>query len=165
MEISLRAIEPEDLDILYRIENDTSLWGVGLTNVPYSRYVLHEYIAEASGDIYTDKQVRLMIVRGDDVIGMVDIVNFSPSHRRAEVGIVIRREHRRRGYAHAALREVITYARDILHLHQLYALAEASNTAALRLFETAGFGQKHLLKNWLYNGRQYHDAFFYQIFF
>ena len=31
--MKLRAIEPEDLDLLYQIENDQSLWKVGATNV------------------------------------------------------------------------------------------------------------------------------------
>ena len=59
--VHLRAIEPEDLDLLYRIENDVKLWNVGTTNVPYSRYTLHDYVANASDDIYTDRQVRLMV--------------------------------------------------------------------------------------------------------
>ena len=59
--ISLRALEPEDLDLLYRIENDDALWGVGITNVPYSRFLLHEFLSSSTGDIYTDKQVRLVI--------------------------------------------------------------------------------------------------------
>ena len=50
-EIRLRALEPEDLDLLYKIENDMKLWNVGATNVPYSRYTLHDYIATASNDI------------------------------------------------------------------------------------------------------------------
>lgn len=58
--VTLRAIEPEDLDILYRIENDREVWNVSATNVPYSKYMLHDYIANATGDIYTDKQVRMM---------------------------------------------------------------------------------------------------------
>lgn len=166
MDISLRAIEPEDLDQLYSIENDTSLWSIGVTNVPYSRYVLHEYVAGASGDIYTDKQVRLMVeTAGGKVVGIVDVVDFSPNHLRAEVGIVIKREYRGHGYARAAMEKVIAYARDILHLHQLYALAAASNVVALRLFETLGFKQHHLLKDWLYDGRDYHDTVFYQLFF
>lgn len=166
MDISLRAIEPEDLDQLYSIENDTSLWNIGVTNVPYSRYVLHEYIAGASGDIYTDKQVRLMVEdAGGKVIGIVDVVDFSPNHLRAEIGIVIKREYRGRGYARTAMEKVIAYARDILHLHQLYAVAAASNIAALRLFETLGFKQRHLLKDWLYDGHDYHDSVLYQLFF
>ena len=46
-EVRLRAMEPEDLDLLYKIENDERLWNVCTTNVPYSRYVLRDYIANA----------------------------------------------------------------------------------------------------------------------
>ena len=85
--IKLRAMEPEDLDVLYKIENDTSLWGVGVTNVPYSRYTLHDYIANSVGDIYTDKQVRLMIDNEQgQTVGIIDITDFDPRHRRAELG-------------------------------------------------------------------------------
>ena len=59
--VSLRAMEPEDLDVLYRIENDTKLWNVGCTNVPYSRFTLHNYIADCKNDIYADRQLRLII--------------------------------------------------------------------------------------------------------
>ena len=40
--VRLRALEPEDLDFLYRIENDEALWDCGTTNLPYSRQVLME---------------------------------------------------------------------------------------------------------------------------
>lgn len=59
--VTLRAMEPEDLDALYRIENDRQLWNIGSTNVPYSRYALHNYIADAKNDIYIDGQIRMMI--------------------------------------------------------------------------------------------------------
>ena len=74
-QISLRAMEPEDLDLLYRIENDESMWGMSLTNVPYSRFVLHEFMSDTTGDIYTDKQVRL-IVEDDrhQAIGLADFM-------------------------------------------------------------------------------------------
>ena len=38
--IMLRAAEPEDLDLMYLIENDTALWNYGSANVPYSMYSL-----------------------------------------------------------------------------------------------------------------------------
>ena len=92
----LRAIEPEDLDLLYQIENDQSLWQVGTTNVPYSRYTLHDYIANSSDDIYADRQVRMMVENDEgETVGIVDLVQFSPQHQRAEVGIVILNAHRR----------------------------------------------------------------------
>ena len=101
---TLRAIEPEDLDLLYRIENDARLWNVGTSNVPYSRYVLHDYVAHVTNDIYTDRQVRMMIDNAEgQTVGIVDLVNFDPANRRAELGLVILNDCRRRGYATATL--------------------------------------------------------------
>ena len=33
--LRLRALEPQDLEIVYQIENDSDLWGCSNTNVPY----------------------------------------------------------------------------------------------------------------------------------
>ncbi len=38
--IYLRAVEPEDMDIMYEMENDPSMWDISNFTVPYSRYVL-----------------------------------------------------------------------------------------------------------------------------
>ncbi len=163
--VRLRAMEPEDLDLLYKIENDLSLWGVGVTNVPYSRYTLHNYIAGASGDIYTDRQVRMMIDSGEgETVGIVDIQNFDPRHQRAELGIVIKRDFRRRGYAMAAVEHIKRYSCEVLHLHQLYVIIAEDNTESLEFFRTAGFGRSGTLKHWLYDGKEYRDAVLMQYF-
>lgn len=163
--VRLRAIEPEDLDLLYKIENDIHLWNVGATNVPYSRYTLHDYVANSTGDIYNDRQVRLMVesYRGD-VVGIVDIVNFDPSHLRAEVGIVIENRHRRQGYAQAALKAIAQYSLSVLHLHQLYVFADTGNQASVNLFRKMGYESQTELKDWLYDGHQYHNAILMQLF-
>jgi diamine N-acetyltransferase len=164
-EVRLRAIEPEDLDMLYQIENDMRLWNVGVTNVPYSRYTLHDYIATSSDDIYADRQVRLIVETAQgQTVGVADIVRFEPQHRRAEAGIVIMDSHRSKGYGEAALRRMADYALRVLHLHQLYAVVAADNAAALRLFSKAGFSEQCVLKEWLFDGRQYADAIIMQSF-
>ena len=43
--IHLRALELEDLDYLYALENDESIWEVSNTTTPYSRFVLKQYLA------------------------------------------------------------------------------------------------------------------------
>ena len=104
--VRLRALEPEDLDFLYRIENDEALWDCGTTNVPYSRQVLREYILSARNDIYADGQVRLMAENeAGEVVGIGDFVNFDPRHQRAEIGLVVPVEYRRRGYGSAIIRQ------------------------------------------------------------
>lgn len=151
--LRLRAMEPEDLDALYQIENDMQLWQVGATNVPYSRFALHEYMTSVTNDIYTDKQLRLMVENdGGELVGMADLVNFDPRHLRAEVGIVIRKPYRRRGYATATLERLITYAQTVLHLHQLYAVVASDNLPAVGLFRKSGFHQSGELADWLAQG-------------
>lgn len=163
--VTLRALEPEDLDTLYKIENDTELWQVGVTNVPYSRYTLHEYIANAAGDIYTDKQVRMIAENAEGhIVGIVDITEFDPRHMRAELGIVIQKPFRRQGYATAALRSIIGYAKDVIHLNQLYAVVDSENRASLEFFKKSGFSAETTLKDWLFTGKNYRNAVLMQYF-
>ena len=164
--VRLRAMEPEDLELLYKIENDSQLWNVGSTNVPYSRYTLHDYIATSSDDIYADRQVRMMVENMEGrVVGIADVVNFDAKHRRAEVGVIILNEHRRQGYGYNTLLCIADYALRILHLHQLYAMIDADNQAAVNLFYKAEYQKSATLAEWLYNGKEYHDALFMQRFF
>ena len=163
-EIRLRAMEPEDLDLLYSIENDSQLWNVGTNNVPYSRYLLHDYIATSTGDIYADRQVRLIVEnQAKETVGLADLVNFDAKNCRAEVGIAIVCRHRHCGYGHQALTLLTDYARRVLHLHQLYAIVDPANEASCQAFLKAGFIETARLKDWLYDGRQYHDAVLVQL--
>ena len=164
--IHLRAMEPEDLDLLYRIENDEALWALGMTNVPYSRYVLHDYIDRATGDIYADKQVRLVMENAEgETVGIIDLTNFDPKNQRAEVGIVVMNAHRRQGYATAAMRQLHRYAQATLHLHQLYAVIPADNAASRRLFLAMDYRERAPLADWLYDGCRHHDAVMMQHIF
>ena len=150
--VRLRALEPEDLDLLYRIENDADLWAVGTTNVPYSRYTLHDYIATSSDDIFADRQLRLIIedaARSSLTVGIADLINFDPRHRRAEIGIVVEQPHRRKGYAREALEALHDYARRVIHLHQLYVIISIGNQPARQLFHSMGYRTTATLTDWL----------------
>lgn len=161
--VKLRAIEPEDLDILYGIENDMSLWNDSITSVPYSRYMLYDYIANTRNDIYTDRQVRMMIENNKcEVVGIVDLINFDPKHLRAEIGIVIKRDFRNLGYAQSAINKIKEYSLNILHLHQLYACIDKENVQSLNLFERCGFICTNELNDWLFDGKKYHKALLMQ---
>jgi Acetyltransferases, including N-acetylases of ribosomal proteins len=163
--VKLRAMEPEDLDMLYAIENDQQLWAVGVTSVPYSRYVLHDYIANTRNDIYADGQVRFIVENeGGVVVGIADLMNFDPKNNKAELGIAIMCEHRRKGYAAAAIRQLAHYATSVLHLHQLYVVVAASNAAAVALFRNAGYEDAFTLLDWLFDGKKYEDARLLQTF-
>lgn len=158
-------MEPEDLDLLYRIENDQELWCLGATNVPYSRYTLHDYVANSTGDIYADKQVRLIIENDEHkTVGLADLTNFDPRHLRAEVGLVIEKPMRCKGYAYEAMTLLHRYAHCTLHLHQVFAVIGTDNTTTLRLFQRLGYEESARLRQWIFDGDNYHDAVVLQKF-
>ena len=164
--VSLRAIEPEDLETLYTIENDTSLWLVGSANVPYSRYSLKRFIAQNTNDIFTDHQLRLMIEENStrQTVGMVDITDISFLHHRAEVGIVIAREHQEKGFGTEALSLVEDYARRIPQLNQLFAYVSTDNHPSAHLFQQAGYEHTGTLKGWIHGNGAYTDVMVFQKF-
>lgn len=161
----LRALEPKDLDFLYHLENDTSLWELSQTQKPYSKAILENYLSNAHLDIYQVKQLRLCICSIDDdtLLGLIDIFDFDPKNRRAGVGLVIASpKDRSRGYGGEALRLVCKYAFSHLNVHQLYANILSDNRASTTLFEQQGFERVGVKKDWIFSLGRFKDEQLYQ---
>ncbi|WP_299704931.1 GNAT family protein [uncultured Pontibacter sp.] len=146
----LRALEPTDLDFLYTLENDTSVWHVGNTLTPYSKFVLEQYLENAALDIYTIKQLRLVICNHEqEAIGAIDLFDFDPLHHRAGIGIVVSASYRGQGHAAEALNLLLSYCQHTLQLHQVYCSVTATNHTSIKLFKNAGFEEVGVRKEWL----------------
>ena len=164
--ISLRAVEPEDLDFLYFCENDTSVWRVSNTQKPYSKFILRQYIEASAEDIYTAKQVRLIIEKKEDqkAIGAIDLFDFDPYHQRAGIGIIISdKSELQKGFAREALQLVINYSFMHLNLHQLYCNIGENNTASIKLFTTCGFVQCGSKSDWLKTPTGWENELLFQL--
>lgn len=163
--IYLRALEPHDLDFLYQLENDTSVWEISGTLSPYSKKVLQLYLDNAHRDIYEVKQLRLCICdKAHEAIGLIDIFDFDPKHLRAGVGIIIlNEEDRNKGVGEEVLELVLNYTFSTLNLHQLYANIIESNTPSIRLFEKTGFTKVGIKKDWLLINGEFKNEVLYQI--
>lgn len=162
--IYLRALEPEDLDFVYAVENDETIWHISNTQTPYSRFLVKQYLENAQQDIYEARQLRLAICKHGNfqAIGLIDLFDYDPRNRRAGVGILIRdKADRNVGYGAEALALLIKYAFSHLNLHQLFANIAVENEASLALFATFGFEQIGIKKQWnLVNGQFYDEALF-----
>lgn len=162
--LKLRAVEPEDLDLMYLIENDTELWPCGQASVPFSHYALKQFIAESSNDFFHDRQLRLVIETAEGIsIGFADLQNYDPLHHRAEVGIVVVPEQQRKGYATEALRLLARYVSAHLGVHQLYALVPESNKPSIALFRKCGYKETATLQDWLNSPNGWLSAIVFQL--
>lgn len=160
----LRALEPEDLEYLYILENDETVWEVSETLAPYSKFVLKEYLANSHRDIYEVKQLRLAICDyRHQVLGFIDLYDFNPRNKRAGAGIVILdKNNRNKGLGRESLQLLIDYAFRVLDLHQVYANINEENLASIRLFTRLGFEQVGVKKDWLCIAGEFKNELMFQ---
>ena len=161
--IYLRALEPEDLDFLYQLENNEDVWEISGTTTPYSKYVLKQYLENAHRDIYDVKQLRLCICKEEKVIGLIDLFDFNPQHHRAGMGIIILEENERnKGIGSEAITLLCDYAFTTLGLRQLFANVMEDNTASLHLFKKMGFIEAGIKKDWIFSNGSYKNEILLQ---
>jgi len=183
--IRLRAVEPEDIDPMYRWENDPAVWHVSGTTAPFSRHALERFVEEQRFDIFQTRQQRLIIETLDPfsdngerrrktnegcsvsndlrAVGALDLFEFDPLNRRAGIGILIHpADARRQGYATDAIETGCRYAREVLGLHQLWCNVGATNTASLALFRNTGFVEVGTKRDWLRTPDGYTDEILFQ---
>lgn len=164
--IKLRALEPEDLELLYEWENDDIYWSISNTVSPFSRFTLKKYIENSHKNIFETGQQRFMIDHLEDnvSIGTIDVFEFDPFHKRAGIGILIaNKAYRNKGYASMSLSCLKNYCFKTLQLHQLYCNILANNTGSINLFKKHGFVQIGIKKDWLLVDDGYADVIMFQL--
>ena len=164
--VYLRALEPEDLEFIYAIENDESIWTVSNTNTPFSKFLIKQYLENAHQDIYEAKQLRLVICKteSNETIGLIDLFDFDPTNNRAGIGIIIQEKNNRiNGYGSEALQLLINYSFTHLQLNQLFANIGTENEISIALFTKFGFQLIGIKKQWNKVNNLYKDEALYQL--
>lgn len=164
--IYLRALEPEDLEFVYAIENDEAVWEVSNTQTPYSRFLIKQYLENAQQDIYEARQLRLAICENNSfkAVGLIDLFEYDPRNQRAGIGIVIQKgEDRNQGIGSQALGLLVQYAFNHLNLHQLFANISSENEISIKLFTNFGFEKIGIKKQWNRVATGYKDEILYQL--
>lgn len=150
--VRLRALEPEDVDLLYRWENDTNVWKMSNTTVPFSRYILRQFIDSQKYDIFETRQLRLIIEERTEnrAVGAIDLFDIDPYNRRAGIGVLIYdKRDKCQGYASESLQLLIRYCFMILGLNQIYCNILSDNTPSLNLFRSKGFLTVGTKREWV----------------
>ncbi len=160
----LRALEPEDLELIYAIENNESVWEVSQTQTPYSRFLIKQYLENCHKDIYEVKQLRLVIMSKDDTpVGFVDLFDFDPKNDKVGVGVLVLDKYRGEKYGKLALELLIKYVFKNLYVHQVYANVLEDNIVSVKLFESLGFVKSAVKKDWVLEGNQYKNEYLFQL--
>ena len=87
------------------------------------------------------------------VIGTTTLFYINTEQQRAEIGYVLRSDYWGQGHASAAMRSLLRYARDDMHLRRIEADVDPRNEASLRCIERLGFQREGLCRErWVVAG-------------
>lgn len=168
--LRIRAVEPEDTQIIYDWENDPEIWRVGNTFSPVSLFAIEQFVLNFNQSIYQSNQMRMMIdiieENGNHTcIGTIDIFDFDSVSKRAAIGILIDKAFRNKGYATRTLNLIIDYCENILMLNQVYCNIFEDNELSIKLFTNAGFVKCGVLKKWTLKNKTWFDEIIMQKIF
>ena len=167
MKLTLRPLEPEDLEQLYEIENSMDDWEYSSANVPLSHYLLRDYIATQRCDLTLDRQVRLVICDEADketVIGLPHLTHYKPIQPTPEApknkatAYLTQQNHTQ------SMRQLVSFAVKTRLLDQIFAYVSEDNMASRILFEKSGFSHTCTIKSWFNIGEKAVNSCFFQLF-
>lgn len=148
-ELKLRALEPDDADMMYEAESDEAAWRYSDYLAPMSLEMLRHYALTYDADPIRSGQLRLIIDLDATSVGILDLFDISPRHLRADTGLYLLPGFRGKGLGIRALELAKEYCRTRLGLHQLTASVASRNSAALHCFKKAGFSSTGTRPDWL----------------
>ena len=163
MKVKFRALEMDDLQWLYLIENDEGLWKYSNTIVPFSKEILTKYILNSNRDIFDVKQLRMVVYsREVSRIGLIDLYDFSPENKRLALGIIIDEKYRNIGVAKNALSLIEKWIKSRLDIHQIYVNIGEENLISIKLFKSLGYIKIGLKKDWNFYNNKFNSEFTFQ---
>jgi RimJ/RimL family protein N-acetyltransferase len=158
--IRLRAIERDDLDMLFRWWNDPELWVlIGSRKRISGRDELESWY-EGELEKTSPQEGRTFAIDDEsgEVVGTAWYGPYEAGDRQSTVGLYIGPEAKRgQGLGTEALRTLLRYLFDELGLHKARLFVQDENDAAIALYRKLGFAEEGRLREHRFYGGAFHD--------
>ena len=141
--LKVRKFRAEDAKTLYRIHLDEEVkkWipGESYENPEEAREAA-EYFANCVAQKELPYVLAVELKETGELIGDAGINEVEGKPEEVEIGFVIRRESRGKGYATELVKAMTAYAVATFHVNVLYGRVMKGNNASVRVLEKNGYG-------------------------
>jgi RimJ/RimL family protein N-acetyltransferase len=137
--VVLRARTEDDFETLFAIAADLDTWEERNPGPP-TPLTREAYAARLAQNASEQPDGAAFVVDVDgEAVGTASLFDFDMYARHAEAGITLAPEVRGRGVGTEAIRQLVAFGFERRNLRRIHLQAIASNAAALRAYEKAGF--------------------------
>lgn len=158
--IRLRELERRDIPVINRWRQNRALTAsIGAPHRHIGIEVDERWFESYLQRRGTDVRCAVCVDDEPELIGLTSLTGIDPVHKHAEYHMMVgdRAEHGR-GVGTFATREMVRHAFQDLNLHRVYVYILASNPAARRMCENAGFRVEGTLREAAFKDGLYHDV-------
>ena len=161
-DITLRAIEESDLELLKEMINDPEIENMtGGYSYPVSTYQQRKWFEGLSN---RQDDLRVIIdTEEHGPIGVVMLTDIDWKNRTAQFHSKITSKLRGKGYGSKATNALVKYAFEQLNIHCIYSHIIEYNIASQRAKEKCGFKKEGILRERVYKNGKYHNAVVWSI--
>lgn len=161
--VALREVRKSDLKQFQKFRNSYEDTKNFRTWYPLTKYNQGKYWTEIVNN--HDKHIVFTIIKRNSIIyplyhtiGEVRCSYIDWVNRKGEIGIVIGKEFRRKGYATEALELLMEFVFNRMNLNRLEAQYIEDNDASRKLFHGLGFIEEGIIRDAQYYDGMYHDT-------
>lgn len=156
--VMLRAIEPEDMEMLRETVNDPEIEKmVGGWSFPVSRYEQIQWYERVIND-KNNLRFVIEVVETKETIGMINLVDLDWKNRSGFYGIKLKADApKRKGYALDAVMALEWYAFEQLQLNRLDGSCLVYNIASQKLFDKCGIKVEGIRRKAVFKDGQFFD--------
>lgn len=161
----LRPLRPGDVDDLYAYASDPEVARYTLWEAHRTRLDSLDFLSWVM-DLYTRGDVApwgVVLKSKDRLVGTCGFICWNLDNARAEIGYALGRTWWGRGLVTEAVRAVVRFGFDVMHLNRIQARCEVPNVASARVMEKAGMQREGLLREHEFAKGRYLDMLIYSI--
>lgn len=105
----------------------------------------------------------IVIKETEEFVGTLGLNNLSVASKKAEIGYELHPSYWNKGITTEAVHEVLRYSFEELQLFRIGAITYPQNESSIKLLKRLGFTKEGLLRGYLYQKNQSHDALIFSL--
>ncbi|MEM8859902.1 MAG: GNAT family protein [Chloroflexota bacterium] len=160
--VTLRAITEDDLESLWRFNNDLEVELAGGGDPPMPQALARLQASYQAKLSHGDRDGTEFAIEADNLfIGHCALFRFDHVARTCELGITIGdRNFWGQGYGREAVRLLLDYGFRYHNLHRIFLSVNGNNERAIRAYNACGFVKEGQLRSHVWHDNGYVDLLF-----